>query len=281
MSLFLCYSSLFTNSNWFAFQDDRTGAAHDRQSEVMDDINLSGASNGGGNSSSDDEVVVGEEELAESQNPANGTSSSTTTQNGVGGSISIFTADLDIQNEMPSASGGTHFGIETSSSDDLFGDGPIPESVGWGHSNGLAADVRSTLNPFEDYSSSGLDLANAVEKVSANVSSMSSGVLLPNGISPSTNLSETPRESNSNQRTAAAAHSLFEDDVEFVGVELEGTEKAMEQALKEGIVGEAGPLKRNMAPKIVAEENSDDRAKTKEFNDANYWRVDQEVAVLE
>lgn len=77
--------------------------------------------------------------------------------------------------------------------------------------------------------------------------------------------------------------SLFEDDVEFVGVELEGTEKAMEQALKEGIVGEAGPLKRNIPPRTVEKEDSDESvAGLKEFNDANYWRVDQEVvAVLE
>ncbi|XP_063935948.1 uncharacterized protein LOC135147133 [Daucus carota subsp. sativus] len=109
---------------------------------------------------------------------------------------------------------------------------------------------------------------------------MSSRVMLPNGTLTST--SETLAESNSFQRTAAAGHSLFQEDVEFVGAELEGTEKAMQQAFKEGIVGEAGPLKRNIIPNIVAEENSDDTGtRMKEFNDANHWRVDQEVAVLE
>ena len=84
-----------------------------------------------------------------------------------------------------------------------------------------------------------------------------------------------------NQR-AVAVPSLFEEDVEFVGVELEGTEKAMEQALKEGIVGEAGPLKRNMVSKVPEKESTDEGGPgIKEFNDANYWRVDQEVAVLE
>lgn len=54
---------MFTNSNWFAFQDDRPGDAPVSSSaaEVMEDINLNGTSNGG-NSSSDDEVVVGEDE---------------------------------------------------------------------------------------------------------------------------------------------------------------------------------------------------------------------------
>ncbi|KAJ0260132.1 SIT4 phosphatase-associated family protein [Hirschfeldia incana] len=75
--------------------------------------------------------------------------------------------------------------------------------------------------------------------------------------------------------------SLFEEDVEFVGVEAEGTEKAMEQALKEGIVGEAGPLKRNMVQKVAGNESQKENSGVKEFNDANFWRVDQEVAVLE
>jgi serine/threonine-protein phosphatase 6 regulatory subunit 3 len=86
---------------------------------------------------------------------------------------------------------------------------------------------------------------------------------------------------DSTQRSAAVP-SLFEEDVEFVGVELEGTEKAMEQALKEGIVGEAGPLKRNMSPKAAEKENSEEgNPGMKEFNDANYWRVDQELTVIE
>ncbi|KAJ4903152.1 SIT4 phosphatase-associated family protein [Raphanus sativus] len=76
--------------------------------------------------------------------------------------------------------------------------------------------------------------------------------------------------------------ALFEEDVEFVGVEAEGTEKAMEQALKEGIVGEAGPLKRNVVQKVVpGNESQKENSGVKEFNDANFWRVDQEVAVLE
>ncbi|CAN6827221.1 unnamed protein product [Brassica oleracea] len=38
---------------------------------------------------------------------------------------------------------------------------------------------------------------------------------------------------------SAGVRVLFEEDVEFVGVEAQGTEKSMEQALKECIVGEA------------------------------------------
>ncbi|XP_039071741.1 uncharacterized protein LOC120218925 [Hibiscus syriacus] len=65
--------SLFTNSNWFAFEDDRIGNAHAASSptEVMN-----GTTNGG-NSGSDDEVVVGEEdELNDNKQSVNSTSTS-------------------------------------------------------------------------------------------------------------------------------------------------------------------------------------------------------------
>lgn len=65
--------------------------------------------------------------------------------------------------------------------------------------------------------------------------------------------------------------------------ELEGgSEKAMDQALKEGIVGEAGPLKTQVGPNEPEKENPDQSgSELSEFNDSNYWRVDQEVSVTE
>ncbi|KAE8732334.1 auxin response factor 18-like [Hibiscus syriacus] len=70
--------SLLTNSNWFAFQDNRTGNAPTGTSpaEMMHEINLNGTENGG-KSSNDDEVVVrGEDKVNENgmstSNPMNG-----------------------------------------------------------------------------------------------------------------------------------------------------------------------------------------------------------------
>ncbi|XP_076940334.1 uncharacterized protein LOC143609470 isoform X2 [Bidens hawaiensis] len=65
--------------------------------------------------------------------------------------------------------------------------------------------------------------------------------------------------------------------------ELEGgSEKAMDQALKEGIVGEAGPLKTQVGPNEPKKENPDQSgSELSEFNDSNYWKVDQEVSVTE
>lgn len=272
---------MFTNSNWFAFQDDRAGDAPVSSSaaKAMEDINLNGTSNGG-NSSSDDEVVVGEdEELVDGKTCVNGTASSRTSIfNGFSGENSVKGVD---QSEKADASGDMgFFQFESSDNDDLFGDRPIPEWVAWSEASDYQVS-GSSVNPFDDQSNFLATVSKAVEPVVSPSSSTSSGDAVSNGTSPSAKSNASSSGSDSSQKTAPVP-SLFEEDVEFVGVELEGTEKAMEQALKEGIVGEAGPLKRNIMPKVPEQDNADDDgAGVKEFNDANYWRVDQEVAVLE
>ncbi|CAA2987516.1 serine threonine- phosphatase 6 regulatory subunit 3-like isoform X1 [Olea europaea subsp. europaea] len=247
-------SSLFTNSNWFAFQDDGGDAPMSTSpSNMTDEINLNGTSNSG-NSSSDDEVVVGEdEELCDIETSANGSSSS---------DANVLTALEGIN----SINGGN-----TSSQDEKVGASKDLSSFHFETSND--ADVLGE-NSFDDKSNTGTNLANSLEPIATPVSSTSSG-------SSADSSSDSSTKSCSSHK-AVAVPSLFEEDVEFVGVELEGTEKAMEQALKEGIVGEAGPLKRNIVPKMPEKEESDDGgAGIKEFNDSNYWRVDQEVTVLE
>ncbi|KAK6926787.1 SIT4 phosphatase-associated protein family [Dillenia turbinata] len=270
--------SLFTNSNWFAFQDDRFGNSllSTSHSDMMDDINLNGTANGG-NSSSDDEVVVGEdEELTESKDPTNVTSTSNATNLPSGSSVNGSTTDGEIKNEIPDDL--SFFRFDTPDSEDLFADRPLPDWVGWGESSDLQIGGPST-NPFDNDNSSA---NNKTEAIVPNSSSSSEEAVLPNGTStPGSNSSDGSTGSDASQKTNTAP-SLFEEDVEFVGVELEGTEKAMGHALKEGIVGEAGPLKRNLIPKVPEKEGSDESGSAmKEFNDANYWRVDQEVAVLE
>ncbi|CAJ2654436.1 serine/threonine-protein phosphatase 6 regulatory subunit 3-B-like isoform X2 [Trifolium pratense] len=280
--------SLFTNSNWFAFQDDRIGDANGgtSSSEMMDEINLSGAINGGSNSSTDDdddddEVVVGEdEELTDSRNTVNGTSSSSThILGGLTGSDSMNEGTLDFESEKASTSHDMGFyKFEATDNEDLFGDRPLPDWVGWSEPSDMQV-AGSSMNPFLDHSESGSNLSSKSQLGDQNPNS-SNGECVPSNGSPTTRGS-TDAGIGSSQRSVAVP-SLFEEDVEFVGVELEGTGKAMEQALKEGIVGEAGPLKRNGSPKVPEKENSEEGSPAvKEFNDANYWRVDQEVAVLD
>ncbi|XP_068310524.1 uncharacterized protein [Pyrus communis] len=275
-------SSLFTNSNWFAFQDDRIGDEPVGTSpSEMEEVNLNGTANDG-NSSSDDEVVVGDDdELAGSKDSVNGTSSSNTNlMNGFSNS-----GNMNPDGEKTSASNelGGFFRFETSDNDDMYGDRPLPEWVGWSEASDLQFGGAS-VNPFEDHDDSVVNPSTA-EVVASDVGASlhSSGEsTLSNGSPPSSTASTAGSAGSDVSQRSAAVPSLFEEDVEFVGVELEGTEKAMEQALKEGIVGEAGPLKKNIMPKALEKENpADGEAANKEFNDANYWRVDQEVAVSE
>ncbi|XVF68570.1 hypothetical protein PTKIN_Ptkin11bG0013100 [Pterospermum kingtungense] len=273
--------SLFTNSNWFAFQDDRVGnePVATSPTEAMDDINLNSTGNSG-NSSSDDEVVVGEEdELNESKQSVNGTSTSNA-MNGFDNSMSG--GDLNLLGEKVNASNDMgFFRFDTPENEDLFAERPLPEWVGWGESSNLQVG-GSSKNPFIDDDSPDFNLPSNTETVVTDVSPPSNAEsILPNGSSDSTGSSDGSVSSDKSPKSPPVP-SLFEEDVEFVGVELEGTEKALEQALKEGIVGEAGALKRNIIPKSPEKENSDDGGSgMKEFNDANYWRVDQEVTVLE
>ncbi|KAG7947211.1 hypothetical protein I3843_14G082200 [Carya illinoinensis] len=223
-----------------------------------------------------------DEELAESKDSVNETSSSNAKfLNGFSGSGSVNGEFLKKENEKASASDDMgFFRFETPDNEELFGDRPLPDWVAWGNSSDLPVG-SSSVNPFEDHYISDVDPSSQAQLVTSDGSSLSSGVsVLPNGSPTTATSSDSSAESDSSQRSAAVP-SLFEEDVEFVGVELEGTEKAMEQALKEGIVGEAGALKRNIKQKAPEEKSDEGGPGMKEFNDANYWRVDQEVAVLE
>ncbi|CAL0329080.1 unnamed protein product [Lupinus luteus] len=248
-------SNLFTNSNWFAFQDDVIGDAprdNTSSSEMMDDVNLNGTATGVSNIG-ENEILVGEEEVTGSKSTVNGTSIQSTNLIGITSSKSMNGG------EKASASHDTGLlGFESPDNEALFGDRPSPDWVGCGEPSDIQI-AGSSLNPFLDHDES----TSNPQVGSRNPYSPSNGESVPsNGSVP--------------------VPSLFEEDVEFIGVESEGTEKAMEQALKEGIVGEAGPLKRNIVPKVPEKENSEDGSTgMKDFNDTNYWRVDQEVAVLE
>ncbi|KAL4576947.1 hypothetical protein LXL04_013048 [Taraxacum kok-saghyz] len=200
--------SLFTNSNWFAFEDERMGDANANANanEMMDEINLNGSGGGngggGGNNSSDDEVVVGEDDdLVDKKNPFIEQDNNKTKQE----------KDKEV---------------------DLFADRP------------------QGVNPFLDYE----------------------------------NTPDVGTSLDANGSSTQKSGGLFEEDVEFVGVEMEGTEKAMDGALKEGTVGEAGALKKHEGAVAVTnggEKDDNGSESKKDFNDSNYWRVDQEVSVTE
>ncbi|KAF8116233.1 hypothetical protein N665_0020s0085 [Sinapis alba] len=220
--------SLFTNSDWFTFQDNNFGStpSDTAGSNTLQDEELNRAFNANTSSSDDDEVVVGEEDDDLTRNPKD---------------------ETNFQMEF--------FDFNTSEkTEEAFAEQP-PEWVGWSEpSSDMQVSSGTGLNPFLDD-----DDDDSKNMMNLNIPTPEGKTepVIQNG-------SSSPTE-----------RSLFEKDVEFVGVEAEGTEKAMEQAMKEGTVGEAGAMKRKI--ETVEEESSG----VKEFNDNNFWKVDQEVGVLE
>ncbi|CAA0177580.1 putative SIT4 phosphatase-associated protein family [Arabidopsis thaliana] len=229
--------SLFTNSNWFTFQDDRFGSTpSDTAGSNTIDVELNKTYNANTSSSDDDEVVVGEEDDDLTGNPKDN---------------ALNTTETNFQMESPL----DFFDFNTSEkAEEAFAEQP-PEWVGWGEPSDMQASGTG-LNPFIDDDDD--DDSKHIMNLDIPMAEVKSESMIPNG----------------------SERSLFEKDVEFVGVEPEGAEKAMEQAMKEGIVGEAGVMKKN---KEMAEDSKPEESSggVKEFNDNNYWKVDQEVGVLE
>jgi serine/threonine-protein phosphatase 6 regulatory subunit 3 len=236
---------LFTNSNWFTFQDDRFGTTPSDTaiSNTIEDVGLDRAFNANSSSSDDDEVVVGEEDDDLTRNPKDNTMNITET---------------NFQTESPM---GFFDFNSTEKTEEAFAEQP-PEWVGWGEPSSEPMQVSGTgLNPFIDDDD---DDSKTMMNLDMPMLEVKNDAVIPNGSSPT-------------------ERSLFEKDVEFVGVEAEGTEKAMDQAMKEGIVGEAGAMKRNNTEEMVMAEDqkAEESSGVKEFNDNNFWKVDQEVGVLE
>ncbi|XP_010264671.1 PREDICTED: serine/threonine-protein phosphatase 6 regulatory subunit 3-like isoform X2 [Nelumbo nucifera] len=274
------HESLFTNSNWFAFRDDKIGGEHlsTSQSEKMDKINLSCTANGGSNHS-DDEVVVGEDEdLANSAAPMNGESRSN--KNALGECANngpVNGQDLNPQSEKTSSSADLgFFQVATSDSSKPFGDRAFPDWVGWQESLDLEVG-RSERNPSSGNGDSDVNLSTPMDATGTNIKSFSDGKVKTRNDSMNA-VGSSDRPVGADASKMATVSSLFKEDAEFVGMEVEDREKAMVQTLKEGIVGEAGFLKRNHDPKLSEGKSTEDGTSMFEFNDANYY---QEVAVLE
>ncbi|KAF2590202.1 hypothetical protein F2Q70_00038115 [Brassica cretica] len=233
-----------TKEDWFTFQDDRFSSTppDPAGSNTIEDAELNRTFNANTSSSDDDEVVVGVEDDDLTRNPKDS---------------ALNTGETNFQTESPMG----FFDFNTlEKTEEAFSEQP-PGWVGWDEPSSDMQVSGTGLNPFLDDDDE--DSKNVMNLDTPMLEAKTEPVI-PNG-------SSSPTE-----------RSLFEKDVEFVGVEAEGTEKAMEQAMKEGIVGEAGAMKINMETgedSQKAEEESS--GGEKEFNDNNYWKVDQDVGVLE
>lgn len=68
---------------------------------------------------------------------------------------------------------------------------------------------------------------------------------------------------------------------EIAGVEPDGTVKAMEKMLKEGVVGEAGPMFVHETPVGAEMQPKEAPIGDPDFNDRNYWKSGYTQSVVE
>lgn len=164
---------MFTNSNWFAFQNDTLGEDDAPMNTASNGVNGTGSDSD--SDSSDDEVMVGEdEELVPNIITSNSNPSSLIQDN------EEIDADFKIS-----------FNISNNEN----------------HANDPSMDVPTSTEPSMSPATLDESLANGTLS-----SDTGSGLV------------------ECNQKSNGVA-ALFEEDVEFVGVEVEGAEKAINQAL--------------------------------------------------
>ncbi|KAG1361540.1 serine/threonine-protein phosphatase 6 regulatory subunit 2 [Cocos nucifera] len=246
-------SCLFTNSNWFAFQEDSiTEPVSTPAFDKMDDINIVGATDAG--NSSDDEVVVGVDELTKSvssQNEYPVTNSSLkneVTLNGLTDATKVNVVD-DVG----------LFRFDATENEDLFNDHSLPEWVGWREPSDIHVDgsgeFSTTSNPVE---------TAVIPTADSMTGALACGSLVTS-------------EFNEVEKANAMMPSLFEEDAEFVGVDMEGVGRAVERALGEGINGEGSAMKRNIVLKVAELQKPGEEA----AGMMSPWRVEPEMGVVQ
>ena len=203
-------SNLFTNSNWFAFQDDRvieeplSTSTFDR----MEDISLNGTS-----SDKEEVVVVGE--------LGNAADSSRTHSDLVGNNTTNGLEDQLLTDPQKGSALDdiSLFRFETGANDDLFNDQQLPDWVGWREPSDIHVDGTNDVSTPAD----------AVESSQ------------PNGLDRA-DKGPTSTSEPSDTKAEGITPSLFEEDAEFVGVDSESPKKGnVTKSQEMEILGEDKP----------------------------------------
>ncbi|KAL2652053.1 hypothetical protein R1flu_020181 [Riccia fluitans] len=280
--------NMFGNKNWFAFQDDNRSkqplpefliSPPSQLNQRIEDEHVTrdvSPPNSSGGSSSDDEVVVGEdEELVDTATSANlpgtvGPSFETRLENGTGHDVSN-SGESPVTSLENTSTELEKFGL----SDNLFPNDRDDGCVDW---EGLRQNISLEGTSGRDTESKSLGneeivaVAGAAE-VNSVPSSETGNELSYNSISSGIRVKEE------DSAVAEVQVPLF-GGTPVTGVEAEGTAKAMEKALKEGIVGEAIPI---LPHELPVDDDFDPRAKEAvsdpSFNDVNYWRSDYDQSL--
>lgn len=291
--------SIFTSPNWFAFQDDRPKQSMgsflvSSPSSRLEDGQGSNNVSSPNSSSSDDEVVVGEDdELADTatsdNTPATGPTAGLEngpSQNGLEVGVVKLESGVEPIEDLVLGMGN----VEISNNLSFFQDEQIhgdifcarpPDWASWKEPSSLEGTSGRTAfsnnNPFKYETESQVETIDLSSSMS--VPGLEGELEVDDVTEPSSAicLEETEHSVGGDQMPAP----LFEGTVQFVGVEIEGTAKAMEHALREGIVGEAGPLHPVKHASQGDVEPTTDAVDDLDFGDVNYWRSDYSQSVTE
>lgn len=299
---------MFGSKNWFAFQDDNRSkqplpsfliSPPSQRVEDEQGTNVVSPPHSSGGSSSDDDVIVGEdEELADTATSPN--SSALGERNfepritkGPGYDVvssrdSTITSVEDISTELEKLglSDSSFSYVHAGRNVDLF----ASNSVDWedvqqyadledtsGHT--LSCAIVPSEAQLEKVDGPSADPEHSPERaVDFEVVDDSSLNLMP---------AASPVLSNNCYDATEEVMAPLFGGLPVVGVEPEGTAMAMEKALKEGIVGEAGPIIPDAVkePDGLEEDELDPKGKdgagNPSFNDVNFWRSDYDPSVAE
>ncbi|KAJ6809621.1 serine/threonine-protein phosphatase 6 regulatory subunit 3-like isoform X1 [Iris pallida] len=246
-------SSLFTNSNWFAFQEDKIDEEPLSTSTLdkMEDVNLNGTASSG----NDDEVVVGADELRDTA------ASSRIDSDLVNDASNALDEKLAEPEEGNNSNDLSLFRFETGGNDDLFSDQQLPDWVGWRD----PSDIKMDNDGPSDV------LSTTAESVVPT---------LPNGLSRVDADPASTLESSEPAKAEGTAPSLFDEEAEFVGVDFEGSQRSIDTKPEEmDIPGENKSGVMNTRPEEM-DMPSEDKSGVKDLS-KRQWRVEPEAGVAQ
>lgn len=222
--------------------------------ERMDDVNLNDTSYGG--DSSDDEVVVGVEEFTKAEMPKNEYSGSGSgfmahVTSREDASLSVLSTDVTKLNVADDVS---LFRFDTDENEDLFGDQQLPEWVGWREASDIQVDGSTDVSTQ----------SNSTETAVSTASVSTGGEL---GLEGPVSASESVELAKAEETTPC----LFEEDAEFVGVDIE---------VRRAMNGEVGAIKRNLVKVPELPKPHEDETARLEFS-KSHWRMEPEVGVVQ
>jgi serine/threonine-protein phosphatase 6 regulatory subunit 3 len=286
-------SMFAANSNWFAFQEDYSRSKEDSNPTFLisapplhnDDglaANVVSPPNSSGDSSSDDEVVLGEDEdLIDTATSARGNLSKIQPlANGPEeGAASHSSEDKELSSKLEKVDLSDNLSLFRQQEEEVAGENMPDWMLGLretapGLEGTSGRDAFGDTNPFDVHFPDPAEPAGEAPALPGDESN-TDAVLSPPTVLPA----EFVRE-----LVPAEGHMINPmTGEEIAGVEPDGTIRAMEKMLKEGVVGEAVPMFTN---EHEHEHENDVHAKEipsgdSDFNDRNYWRSDYSQSVDE